>query len=28
MSYDTDNVFAKILRGELPSERIYEDAET
>ncbi|MCB1511257.1 MAG: HIT family protein [Hyphomicrobiaceae bacterium] len=28
MSYDTNNVFAKILRGELPAERIYEDAET
>ncbi|MCH9672579.1 MAG: HIT family protein [Gammaproteobacteria bacterium] len=25
MSYDNDNVFAKILRGELPSERVYED---
>jgi histidine triad (HIT) family protein len=24
-SYDPDNVFAKILRGELPSYRIYED---
>lgn len=28
MSYDTNNVFAKILRGELPCERVYEDAET
>ncbi len=28
MSYDTSNVFARILRGELPSERIYEDAMT
>ena len=28
MSYDTNNVFAKILRGELPAERVYEDAET
>ena len=26
-TYDSDNVFAKILRGEIPSERIYEDAE-
>lgn len=25
MSYDTDNIFARILRGELPSERVYED---
>ena len=28
MSYDDTNVFAKILRGELPSHKIYEDAET
>lgn len=28
MSYDTNNVFARILRGELPSERVYEDAVT
>lgn len=28
MSYDTSNVFARILRGELPSERVYEDATT
>ena len=26
--YDPDNVFAKILRGEMPSHRIYEDEET
>lgn len=25
MSYDTDNVFAKILRGELPCDKVYED---
>lgn len=25
MSYDDNNIFAKILRGELPSHRIYED---
>ena len=25
MSYDNDNVFAKILRGEIPSARVYED---
>jgi histidine triad (HIT) family protein len=24
-SYDPDNIFAKILRGELPSYKIYED---
>ncbi|GHF37437.1 HIT family protein [Seohaeicola zhoushanensis] len=28
MSYDPDNVFAKILRGEIPSTRIYEDEAT
>ena len=28
MAYDDSNVFAKILRGELPSHKIYEDAET
>src|SRR5690606_11304621 len=27
-SYDTDNIFAKILRGELPSYKIYEDEHT
>lgn len=27
-AYDPDNIFAKILRGEIPSERVYEDAET
>jgi len=27
-AYDNDNPFAKILRGELPSHKIYEDAET
>lgn len=26
--YDSDNVFAKILRGELPAHRIYEDEST
>ena len=25
--YDKNNVFAKILRGEIPSKKIYEDAE-
>lgn len=27
MSYDKDNIFAKILRGEIPSHKIYEDDE-
>ncbi len=27
-SYDPDNVFAKILRGELPCHKLYEDAAT
>lgn len=25
MSYDSQNIFAKILRGEIPSHRLYED---
>ena len=28
MTYDPSNVFAKILRGEMPCTRVYEDAET
>ncbi|WP_372614922.1 HIT family protein [Aquicoccus sp.] len=28
MTYDNDNIFAKILRGEIPSVKLYEDAET
>ncbi|WP_209595894.1 HIT family protein [Ruegeria sp. HKCCSP351] len=28
MDYDPDNIFAKILRGEIPSSKVYEDAET
>ena len=28
MSYDNDNIFAKILRGELPCEKLYEDEHT
>jgi histidine triad (HIT) family protein len=28
MAYDSNNVFAKILRGELPAHKVYEDAET
>jgi histidine triad (HIT) family protein len=27
MSYDTNNIFAKILRGEIPSHKVYEDAD-
>ncbi len=26
MSYDANNIFAKILRGEIPCNKIYEDA--
>jgi diadenosine tetraphosphate (Ap4A) HIT family hydrolase len=25
MSYDKENIFAKILRGEIPCDKIYED---
>jgi histidine triad (HIT) family protein len=25
MSYDTNNIFAKILRGEIPCHKVYED---
>ncbi len=28
MSYDDDNIFAKILREEIPSSRVYEDEDT
>lgn len=28
MTYDDSNVFAKILRGELPCHKVYEDEET
>lgn len=28
MAYDDSNVFAKILRGDLPATKVYEDAET
>ncbi len=28
MSYDDSNIFAKILRGEVPSHKVYEDADT
>lgn len=26
--YDPDNIFAKILKGEIPSHKVYEDNET
>ena len=28
MSYDTNNIFAKILRGEIPCHKVYEDDKT
>ena len=28
MTYENDNIFAKILRGEIPSHKLYEDADT
>ncbi len=28
MSYDQDNIFAKILRGEIPNITVYEDDQT
>ncbi len=28
MSYDPENIFAKILKGEIPSEKLYEDEDT
>ena len=28
MAYDTNNIFAKILRGEMPSIKVYEDDHT
>jgi histidine triad (HIT) family protein len=28
MTYDPNNVFAKVLRGELPCHKIYEDDDT
>ncbi|MFB9951999.1 HIT family protein [Rhizobium puerariae] len=27
-AYDSNNIFGKILRGEIPCHRIYEDADT
>ena len=28
MTYDPNNIFAKILRGEIPAHKIYEDEHT
>ena len=28
MTYDKDNIFAKILRGEMPAVKVYEDDQT
>lgn len=28
MAYDQDNIFARIIRGEIPCHRVYEDADT
>ena len=28
MAYDDTNIFAKILRGELPAHKVHEDADT
>ena len=28
MTYDTNNIFARILRGELPCHKVYEDEHT
>ncbi len=28
MAYDSNNIFARILRGEVPAHRVYEDAHT
>lgn len=28
MAYDSNNIFAKILRGQIPSVKVYEDAKT
>ena len=28
MVYDSNNIFARILRGELPCKKVYEDAHT
>lgn len=28
MTYDPSNIFAKIIRGELPAHKVYEDGDT
>ncbi len=28
MAYDSGNIFAKILRGEIPAHKVYEDSST
>ena len=28
MAYDPNNIFARILRGEIPCKKVYEDAHT
>lgn len=28
MTYDPNNIFAKILKGEIPAHKVYEDAHT
>jgi histidine triad (HIT) family protein len=28
MAYDSNNIFAKIIRGEIPAYKVYEDAAT
>jgi histidine triad (HIT) family protein len=28
MAYDSNNIFARILRGELPCKKVYEDTHT
>ena len=28
MAYDQNNIFAKVLRGEIPCHKIYEDEDT
>ena len=28
MIYESNNIFAKILRGEIPCEKLYEDSDT
>jgi histidine triad (HIT) family protein len=28
MSYDKDNIFARIIRGEIPCHKVYEDVDT